>query len=312
MVPFKFEATTVSDVVRLTDAQIRTLHCVAPCNFETGEQQSVLLHELGQKWRDRIRGSLRQSYDDVRNIVAVDGTVTLQAEISAFIYPAYVGWYAVGQKHRYVICDALTGEVRLPSKVGYYAKKAIGLLLMVAAAIAVLVGLLLVIGAIFGERNAGKSAVPPQNISRRAAEPNVVSAAQSATPATAITPVVESRPDLGQTQRSEATSVPVQNEPSASPVRVDCANASTMIERIVCGDTVLSNLDVALSENYDALLASPVDKAAYEALKDSQRKWITERDRCESSACLTTAYRARLRALCEHPASVGMGLVCGL
>jgi uncharacterized protein len=87
---------------------------------------------------------------------------------------------------------------------------------------------------------------------------------------------------------------PAQRAMAAS---FDCAKATTGIEKAICGDAALSDLDEYLGRYYGAALAGLPDGAA--CLKLDQKQWITKvRDACgPQAACLKTAYLARLATL---------------
>jgi uncharacterized protein len=74
----------------------------------------------------------------------------------------------------------------------------------------------------------------------------------------------------------------------------DCAQASTHVERMICSDSTLSDLDKRVALAYRAA-ASGRDAATIRA---EQRRWLSEvRDKCADVPCLTEAYGARLEAL---------------
>ncbi len=72
----------------------------------------------------------------------------------------------------------------------------------------------------------------------------------------------------------------------------DCAKAGTEIEKMICGDAELSELDSQLGQVYVRSLAWSPDQ---EALQREQRSWLREvRDQCPSVPCLKVLYRQRL------------------
>jgi uncharacterized protein len=75
----------------------------------------------------------------------------------------------------------------------------------------------------------------------------------------------------------------------------DCAKAKTKIDKLVCGDPKLSDLDDKLGALYKkALELSPVP----EDFKKQQRDWVKEsRDTCKDAACLKEAYTSRISEL---------------
>lgn len=76
----------------------------------------------------------------------------------------------------------------------------------------------------------------------------------------------------------------------------DCAKAATRIEKQICADPHLSELDDYLDRYYHAA-QQRLDRAG-ECLRKDQRRWLREtRNVCESVDCLKDAYGSRLREL---------------
>lgn len=98
-------------------------------------------------------------------------------------------------------------------------------------------------------------------------------------------------------------------EKSWSP-SFDCAKASTFSEKSVCSDPLLGKLDGALSENYKNMLASDIGDGARGDLKETQKKWLGERNKCTDIQCLTNAYRFRIDEMCEYPVISGTHPIC--
>jgi uncharacterized protein len=75
----------------------------------------------------------------------------------------------------------------------------------------------------------------------------------------------------------------------------DCAKAKTKIDKLVCGDAKLSELDEKLSGLYKkALELSPVPEDS----KEQQRDWVKgSRNTCKDAACLEEAYASRISEL---------------
>ena len=86
----------------------------------------------------------------------------------------------------------------------------------------------------------------------------------------------------------------------------DCAKASTFSEKAICSDTLLGKLDGALSENYKSMLASNIGEEARSDLKTTQRKWLTERNKCTSNQCLANVYRKRVDEVCDQTVISGV------
>lgn len=75
----------------------------------------------------------------------------------------------------------------------------------------------------------------------------------------------------------------------------DCAKAVTKVEKMICGNDKLSELDGSLGLLYKKVLErSP----APEDVKELQRTWIKEwRNTCKDSSCLERAYTVRISEL---------------
>ncbi len=75
----------------------------------------------------------------------------------------------------------------------------------------------------------------------------------------------------------------------------DCAKATTKIEKVICANPKLSELDEKLSALYKkALELSPVPEDS----KEQQRAWVKGwRDTCKDAACLERAYVSRISDL---------------
>jgi uncharacterized protein len=78
----------------------------------------------------------------------------------------------------------------------------------------------------------------------------------------------------------------------------DCAKAKTKIDKLVCGDPKLSDLDDKLTALYNQVLAkSPVP----EDTKEQQREWVKQsRNVCKDADSLQQAYTSRISDLQEQ------------
>jgi uncharacterized protein len=77
----------------------------------------------------------------------------------------------------------------------------------------------------------------------------------------------------------------------------DCRKAGSEVEKLICADQSLSQLDETLSKIYRKAMRSASDP---ESLKLEQTKWLREeRDRCADKSCLEKVYHNRLAALEE-------------
>lgn len=91
-----------------------------------------------------------------------------------------------------------------------------------------------------------------------------------------------------------AVAVLCQSAMVARAASFDCAKASTQVERVICSDPTLSDLDMRVAQAYRAA-AGGQDAVA---IRTEQRQWLSEvRSKCTDVRCLTEAYNARLEAL---------------
>lgn len=72
----------------------------------------------------------------------------------------------------------------------------------------------------------------------------------------------------------------------------DCSKASNTVERLICSDNSLAELDVMLSQKYKAALAEASDKTV---LKQRQIEWIKGvRSKCTDAVCIADEYKKRI------------------
>lgn len=82
--------------------------------------------------------------------------------------------------------------------------------------------------------------------------------------------------------------------PTSFAASFDCGKAHRTIEKLICGDGTVSELDQKMQPIYQTAYQSVADP---ENLKLEQRHWLKERDACKDTACLAQAYRTRLEQL---------------
>jgi len=99
---------------------------------------------------------------------------------------------------------------------------------------------------------------------------------------------------------SEKASAAPSSSGHASP-SFDCAKASNPVERAICANPALAELDITLAAAYKKSLAAAADK---EALKVRQRQWLQQMsDQCANAndvACIQEHYTKRLAELKAH------------
>lgn len=98
--------------------------------------------------------------------------------------------------------------------------------------------------------------------------------------------------------------------PTAHAVSFDCAKATTFVEKEICGNSLLGKFDDALSENYKYMLASNIGDGARKNLRATQKKWLSERNKCTNNICLVDAYKKRVDEICDYPVISGAYPMC--
>ncbi len=84
-------------------------------------------------------------------------------------------------------------------------------------------------------------------------------------------------------------------EIGAHAASFDCGKAVTVIDKTICAERELSNLDDTLTRSYKDALAKSRQK---DVLKSEQRAWLTNvRNKCGDTTCLKRVYRERITAI---------------
>lgn len=119
------------------------------------------------------------------------------------------------------------------------------------------------------------------------------------------TPATEQAPPAASEQAVSA-SAPAAPTPSATPVAVaprtptpsfDCAKASSKIEKLICSDADLADLDMALGDAYSARIKASTE-GDKKALRESQKDWVKNvRNACQDVKCASDAYSDRLKVI---------------
>jgi uncharacterized protein len=82
---------------------------------------------------------------------------------------------------------------------------------------------------------------------------------------------------------------------AAHAASFDCAKAATSIEKAICADDKISDLDGQLMQSYKKSMAT---SANADALRLEQRSWLANvRNKCQDVACLKLAYAGRIAQL---------------
>jgi uncharacterized protein len=96
--------------------------------------------------------------------------------------------------------------------------------------------------------------------------------------------------------------------PSAWAATFDCDKASTFVEKVICSDLRLTNLDDQLGRLYKDALAASSNSGA---LKAEQKAWLSSRNQCKDSDCIMKAYDDRISVLGAMSAPAKSGDVTG-
>jgi uncharacterized protein len=109
--------------------------------------------------------------------------------------------------------------------------------------------------------------------------------------------LIDSRREYFMRRVISAAALSLTLSSAAGSAGFDCAKAASAVEKAVCADSALSNLDEYLARYYSAALEALGDGVS--CLKSDQRNWLkTVRNPCGSnSACLSRAYLTRLATL---------------
>ena len=103
----------------------------------------------------------------------------------------------------------------------------------------------------------------------------------------------------------------VQFTPMATPVAqphpgdgpaFDCAKATALADKLVCGNAELSAMDRQVVAAYHAALHQAPNPQARAPIQHAQIAWVRTKMRCRDVACLQSLYRARLQVL-RHTAT---------
>ena len=83
----------------------------------------------------------------------------------------------------------------------------------------------------------------------------------------------------------------VQSQPS-----FNCSRARTRVEHLICGDAYLSQLDRRMANAY-AAFQRRISAAERTRLREDQRLWLADRNRCTDVDCLVATYEDRIAYL---------------
>jgi len=86
--------------------------------------------------------------------------------------------------------------------------------------------------------------------------------------------------------------------PIAQAASFDCTKAQSPVEKMVCADPALSQLDEELSTTFRRAVANDPQ------IRQQQQAWLRDtREKCGTVECLTTAYRSQIQTLIGQPSA---------
>lgn len=80
---------------------------------------------------------------------------------------------------------------------------------------------------------------------------------------------------------------------------IECKNAKTQDEKIICSSDTLKNYDAALSKIYDAILKDLRDEGKKKLITE-QNAWLLKRGQKQDESALLVMYVERVRGLCRQ------------
>jgi len=91
-------------------------------------------------------------------------------------------------------------------------------------------------------------------------------------------------------------------------VSFDCTEASNYVEKEICSNPALGQLDGLMAWTYKDRLA-PQWRVDRSQLRQNQLAWLKERNKCTSESCIESEYKKRIAELCDIPVSGGVRTV---
>jgi uncharacterized protein len=87
-------------------------------------------------------------------------------------------------------------------------------------------------------------------------------------------------------------------------VSFDCSKASTDLEKKICSNNILSQLDGLLANTYKSR-QSPKYGLDLKNFRQAQLNWIKDRNKCKDAKCTLEKYQDRIFEICDLPAITG-------
>lgn len=120
--------------------------------------------------------------------------------------------------------------------------------------------------------------------------PSVATVQQVAAAPTVAPPIATSEP-----QSTPPADVALVVAAQSRRPSFDCNKAFTKVEKLICGDDTLADLDLQMALVYKAALNTSPDPIAFKVQGIEWRQGV--RDKCDDKACLVDAYQMRLQEL---------------
>jgi uncharacterized protein len=84
---------------------------------------------------------------------------------------------------------------------------------------------------------------------------------------------------------------------TAQAVSFDCQKAKTFIEKAICQNPDLSELDDELGSQFQMALTDNKNPAVF---KKQQLTWLKQRDTCQTVDCVKKSYKQRIATLVKY------------
>lgn len=91
--------------------------------------------------------------------------------------------------------------------------------------------------------------------------------------------------------------VAAENENTIPTPSFDCTKAETKVEKLICSNLELAELDAHVSRAYKQETAPSRDADYVETTKKAQKEWLKERNTCETTECLKQKLLSRYESL---------------
>jgi uncharacterized protein len=97
-----------------------------------------------------------------------------------------------------------------------------------------------------------------------------------------------------------------------SPPLLQCNKSVKKVEKIICKDSELMNLEEIMKKNYIAMMSSDIGADAKNEMLKKQKNWILSRNKCATENCVATFYKERIKEICAYPVLLGVYPNCAI